>query len=257
MENNKLKIGFIILRNVTSFLQNLYWINCYECIRRFYNFTDYPIVIIDDNSDYEFIKYNKPLKNTVIIQSEFKKRGEFLPYYYFLKYKFFDIAVIIHDSVFMNKFINFYTLNYHFIWEFNHIPKQIMNQEKKLENMITLFNNEKLKKFYKLKKWKGCFGCMMTINYNFLKEVNNKYNFEILIPHITNRFDRMLFERIIGILMQETFLEKKNISIFYFYLEKKNISILGNIHKYCPWGICFQDKNNFKHLPIIKIWTGR
>ena len=40
-KNNKLKIGFIILRNVTSFSQNLYWINCYECIRRFYNFTDY------------------------------------------------------------------------------------------------------------------------------------------------------------------------------------------------------------------------
>tara|TARA_B100000524_G_scaffold328165_1_gene212665 strand:+ start:1740 stop:2465 length:726 start_codon:yes stop_codon:yes gene_type:complete len=241
MNNNK--IGFIMLRNVNSSLQNLYWIKCYECIRRFYNATDFKIVIIDDSSDYKYIKYNNKLKNTIIIKSEFKKRGELLPYYYFLKYKYFDIAVIIHDSVFFNKRINFRTLNYNFLWEFNDTSKK--NAKNKLESMINLYEDENLNKFYKLDEWKGCFGCMMTVNYDFLKTVNQKYNLEILIPHIKDRSDRMLFERLIAILFQ--------ISI----IDKKKISILGNIHKYCRWGIKFNQKDNFTHLPIIKVWSGR
>ena len=244
MNNNK--IGFIMLRNVNSSLQNLYWIKCYECIRRFY--THFQIVIIDDNSDYKYVKYNKKLKNTIIIKSEFKKRGELLPYYYFLKYKFFDIAVIIHDSIFLNKRIKFNTLNYNFLWEFNHNSQQIQSfredAENKLENMINLYEDENLNKFYKLNEWKGCFGCMMAVNYNFLKAVNQKYNLEILIPNIKHRFDRMLLERLIAILFQ--------ISI-----DKKKVSKFGDIHKYCRWGIKFKQKDNFTHLPIIKVWSGR
>ena len=74
-------IGFIVLRHVNNELTNKYWIYSYHCIRKFYpeNF----IIIIDDNSDYKYITDEK-LYKTKIINSEFPKRGELLPYYYFL-----------------------------------------------------------------------------------------------------------------------------------------------------------------------------
>ena len=94
------QIGFIILRHVNNKLTNKYWIHCYNCIRKFYK--ENKIIIIYDNSNYNFIT-NEKLYKTTIINSEYPKRGELLPYYYYLHNKLFDVAVIIHDSVFINK----------------------------------------------------------------------------------------------------------------------------------------------------------
>jgi hypothetical protein len=96
-------LGFIMLRHVNNEFTNNYWIHCYSCIRKFY--PENNILIIDDNSDYKYISEIN-LYKTTIIKSEFPKRGEFLPYYYFLHYKFFDIAVFIHDSVFINQYVD-------------------------------------------------------------------------------------------------------------------------------------------------------
>ena len=110
--------GFIILRHVNNDITNNYWIHCYNCIRKFYE--NDLIVIIDDNSDYNFITTHT-LKNTIIINSEYKGRGELLPYIYYLRYNFFNKAIIIHDSVFINSYIDFSIDNYKFLWEFkNH-----------------------------------------------------------------------------------------------------------------------------------------
>jgi hypothetical protein len=48
-----------------------------------------------------------PYTNVIVLESQHKGRGELLPYYYFLKNKFFENAVIIHDSVFIHKRIQF------------------------------------------------------------------------------------------------------------------------------------------------------
>ena len=97
-------IGIIILRHVMWELTNKYWICCYDGIRRFYKENEF--IIIDDNSNYDFIT-DKQLYKTTIIQSEYKGRGELLPYYYYLTNKLFDTAVVIHDSVFINSHIDF------------------------------------------------------------------------------------------------------------------------------------------------------
>ena len=97
--------GFIITRHVNSEKTNKYWNKCVRCIRSFYPFKK--IIIIDDNSNYNFIKADLEYKNVEIIQSEFLGRGELLPYYYFFKNYFFENAVIIHDSIFFHKRINF------------------------------------------------------------------------------------------------------------------------------------------------------
>ena len=97
--------GFIITRHVNSNKTNLYWNECVKRIRQFYPKKE--IIVIDDNSNEEFVKDFNNLDNIRFIKSEFNGAGELLPYYYLHKHKFFPAAVIIHDSVFFQKKINF------------------------------------------------------------------------------------------------------------------------------------------------------
>ena len=230
------EIGFIILRHVNKELTNNYWILCYDNIRKYYpeNF----ILIIDDNSNYNFITYKK-LYKTNIIDSQYKGRGELLPYYYYLHNKLFDIAVIIHDSVFINKYIDFNVNKYKLLWEFEHKWDQ-KNDETK---MINLFNDKELLNFYENKNlWKGCFGGMSIIRHDYLIDINNKYDLSKLLNCVLNRFNRCSFERVIACLLQ---------------INEKKETLLGNIHDYCKWKITFKEKDNYTHLPLIKVWSGR
>ncbi len=232
-------IGFIISRYVNNELTNKYWQHCYDCIRKFY--PEYPIVIIDDNSDYQYISTDKVLYKTEIVQSEFAKRGELLPYYYYVNNKYFDIAVIIHDSLFINSYIDLHTNDYKMLWTFSH---NFNNVKEELEK-LSVFNNKDIISFYnKRNAWQGCFGCMAIVNYNYLKDINNTYNLSLLLPVINNREDRCNFERVIGCLL---------------CLKVKNPTIYGDIHNYCKWGITFADKDRpeYNKLPVIKVWTGR
>ena len=232
------EIGFIILRHVNSEETNKYWQICYDSIRTFY--PENNILIIDDNSNYDYIS-EKQLYKTSIIQSEYPKRGELLPYYYYLKNKFADIAVILHDSVFIQKYIDFSVDKYKFIWEFDHIWDQPKNEIK----ILNVFKNNDLINFYNNKRlWKGCFGGMSIITHDFLTYVDSKYKISHLIPLIINRDKRCYFERVIACILQK---EHKN----------TELSLLGVIHNYCPWGLKFNEKDNYNTLPLLKVWTGR
>ena len=46
--------GFIIIRNVNNEIQNEFWIESYNSIRKFYPNTE--ILIIDNNSNKSFLK---------------------------------------------------------------------------------------------------------------------------------------------------------------------------------------------------------
>lgn len=232
-----MSIGFIILRHVNSIKTNLYWQKCYDCIRLFY--ADNKIIIIDDNSDDNLTE--KDMINTEIINSEFPSRGELLPYYYYSKNKWFDTAVIIHDSVFINKYIDFQVDNYKLIWEFEH------NWDQPIDEIILinlLSNNNELLNFHKNKDlWKGCFGCMTVITYDYLQIINNKYTISNLLNNITTRYNRCSFERVLACMLQ---------------LNYKKVTLFGNIHKYCRWGLSFDNYIKYNiNLPLIKVWTGR
>lgn len=230
-------IGFIILRHVTNSIDGQYWIENYNCIR-----TCYPenhIIIIDDNSNYAFIDTKIPLYKTMIVHSAFHGRGEFLPYYYYLHYRLFDIAVILHDSTFINRFIDFHVDTYKIMWTFEHDWDQIDDER----NMINVFEDDELRSFYENKRlWKGCFGGMSVISHDFLRHIDSKYELAKLIPFISSRSNRMSFERVIACLLQK---------------EDHGGVLFGNIHHYCPWGLQYHDRNNFRHLPITKIWSSR
>ena len=194
------KFGFIVLRHVNNELSNNYWIKCVNSIRQYY--PDIHILIIDDNSNYNFIASSTPenLYNITIINSEYPGRGELLPYYYYLHNKLFDTAIIIHDSVFINRYIDYKYLdveNYKFLWDFEHEWDEIKNET----IMINIFNDLELNALYENKNlWKGCFGCMSIIKHDFLMHVNNKYNISKLLNVVTNRRLRCCFERIIACL---------------------------------------------------------
>ncbi len=231
------KLGFIILRHVNSELTDLYWKHCYGCIRNFYpeNF----ILIIDDNSNYDYLKEINLYKTTVI-KSEFHGRGELLPYYYYLQNKLFHTAVIIQDSVFINKYIDFENIKkYKIIWEFEHDWDQIDDEIK----MIKSFEDAELLNFYENKNlWKGCFGGMCVISHEYLTQINNKYNLSKLLDKILNRYNRCSFERVIACLLQ---------------INERENSLLGNIHSYIEWGLKYDMKDKYSYLPMVKVWTYR
>jgi hypothetical protein len=242
-----MSLGFIISRHVNSEKTNKLWIECYDCIRKFYPVNK--ILIIDDFSNYEFVDTHKILSDTLIIQSEFKGRGELLPYYYYLQNKLFDYAVIIHDSVFIQQFIDF-KRETQFLWSFEHHwdnlydNSKLINRLLKPESISSVFNNVTL--------WEGCFGVMSVITHDFLCDMNNTFNFVNLIEVIVSREDRMSLERVFAVLL--TICNKKN--------NIKTTSIFGSIHVYCNWGQgyeTYQSKkiNNQITLPIEKVWSGR
>lgn len=252
--------GFIMTRHVNSITTNNYWNQSIKCIKRLYPRTK--IVVIDDNSNYEFVKADFEYKNVEIIQSEFKGRGELLPYYYFYKKKFFENAIIIHDSIFIHRRINFEKLKNIDVlplWHFNQDMDNLQNSLfliSKLKNTFFLQKNLYLNDVVVLGRqheWAGCFGVQSYINYHFLEKIVNKYNLFALLEKVRSRPDRCCLERIFGIIFT---LEST--------ITKKQKSLFGNIHHYNSGFDYTFDKYKYdlmvrKKLPkgIIKVWSGR
>jgi len=244
-------------RHVNSEKTNMYWNHSVKLLRSYYPYKK--IVIIDDNSNQEFVKAEFDYKNIEIVQSEFPGRGELLPYYYLIKNNYFDNAIIIHDSVFFHKRINFDILQ-----NISVIPLWFFHSDKEnVENTIRISNV--LKNNYALiqslkndtitmmpkQSWYGCFGIQSYINREFLLKIENKYSITNMIHQVKCRSDRCCLERIMGCIF---FTENKSIS------EKK--SLFGNIMKYQTWGYTFDEyMSNLKkgtiRKSVVKIWTGR
>ena len=186
----------------------------------------------------------------MIIESEFPKRGEFLPYYYYLRTNFCQKVVVLHDSMFIRRNINFngmvsdYKILIHFGKEHINDPDSFPSQLK----LLRALNHANLTTFYNKKDhglWSGCFGSMSVITYDFLKQIDDEFRLMRLIPVITQRVDRCAFERIIGCMLQ------------YKHI---NSSLLGHITQNCDWDIDFNKYKNRKYnfrMPIVKVFTGR
>ncbi len=86
------------------------------------------------------------------------------------------------------------------------------------------------------------FGSMSIITHDYLIYINNKYDISKLLGIVLTRYNRYSFERVIACLLQT---------------EGKTNALLGNIHNYCNWGIRYDQIDEYKHLPLIKVWTGR
>lgn len=240
------KVGFIFTSHVNSEKTNTYWIECYNCIRKFY--PENIIMIIRDKCNKEFLKTPEDLNmtNCHIIESEFPGAGELLPYYYFNKTKLFDIAVIMHDSVFLQKelpinFEEIITVKY--LWNFRHGSENV-EIEKKLINSLN--NLEELMEVYNARKWIGCFGVQSVINIKFLENIVEKYNLFNLFNIVNNRISRCCLERVFAVICKNE--------------DFKVNSIFGNIYDYHDHRYTYDQylKNKLTdHHHLIKIRTGR
>jgi hypothetical protein len=241
--------GFIITRHVNSEKTNNYWNLNIKLLNKLY--PNKLIVIIDDNSNTKYLKQLFQLKNLLIIQSSYPKRGELLPYIYFLYNKWFDRAVIIHDGVFFHKRLPFEKIKCSVIplWHFSN-----GHTRTHFKNNIRLANYLKYPKFIKYHlinntTYNGCFGVQSFISHKFLVDLNNKYKIQNLISYVNTREDRCSLERIIGLL---------------FFLETKiKTSLLGSIFKqpsafnYTYDKYIYDIKNNKIPTYITKVFTGR
>jgi hypothetical protein len=252
--------GFIITRHVNSEQTNKYWNHSLKLLRTLY--PNNTIVIIDDNSNYDYVKAFHNYKNIIVIQSTYPKRGELLPYIYYLRNKWFDNAVILHDSTFIHKYIPFdkFKLPVLPLWHHAYDKENLTNLLRLSHNLM---NNRVLKKklvnndlnvlgMPNLNKFDLCFGAQCYINYDFLNNIEKKYSLSNLLKVVTNRTDRCSFERIIGLLF---FVEFNDII--------KTRSLFGDImYHHKSFGYDFNEYisdfygKRLKQI-VVKVWTGR
>ena len=111
----------------------------------------------------------------------------------YIKNKFFENAIIIHDSVFFHKRINFESL-----LGMKVIPLWFFYPDKEnLDNTLRISRH--LKNSYPIQdkinlndlligldhnKWYGCFGVQSFINHQFLLQLQDKYNINNMITII-------------------------------------------------------------------------
>ena len=252
-----MSIAFVILRHVNSNITNNYWKHACKQIRIFY--PECVLVVIDDNSNYDFVKITDSEKDEIryseiqFIQSEYPKRGELLPYLYFIKYKWADAMAFIHDGVFIHKRI-----------EFDKDMMTLWSAHEKYYTRIRNFNGEEIFKSLdngkelwdifirnrkeKIKLWRVCFGGMCYIKHDTLMEIHNTFNLHKLIDKVKNRGNRECIERIIP-------------CIYYKLFKSKMPVILTDIHS-TGWGrkwqkYCDMPEDKKESLGFVKVWTGR
>jgi len=243
-----MEFGFILTRHVIDSTTNEYWQEAYRTIRTYYT---EPIIIIDDGSDPIYVNSSLQLVNCNIIVSGFVGRGEILPYYYFYKLRPFDYAVIIHDSIFFNRKVDFQgqiPCTCKFLWSFSHECDDDTVTIPLLSSLAAA--DGPLEVYYRKMMWVGCFGAMTFMQWNFLNTLVDRHNlFESLLPRICNRDDRMAFERIIAVIDYANDLTRR----------PSQCSFFGDIFRSYPFGSTYQQYKD-GHLAaydIAKIWTGR
>jgi hypothetical protein len=250
--------GFIITRHVNSEKTNKYWNQCIKLIRTFYN--DNKIVVIDDNSTQDFIKTEHDYSNVTYIQSEYPGRGELLPYVYYLKYKWFPSAVIIHDSLFIHSKIRFELFNTPILplWHHKYDKENLHNIlriSRNLTNNSTIIkklsNNDNILGLHN-DKINLCFGCQTYINLNFLEFIDKKYKIFNLVYVVRNRTDRCSLERVFGAIFCQEYPKLLKIKSLFGDILTKYRNNLYNFDEYM-----YDLKFNKLRYPFIKVWTGR
>ena len=256
------QFGFILTRHVNSESTNRYWNHSVKLIRTLYPRAK--IVIIDDNSNQEFVKADFNYKNVEIVKSEFPGRGELLPYYYYIRNKYFENAIILHDSVFIHKRINFEFLRGEKVmplWIFEQDAENLDNTLSIARNLNYSYDIGKALRVKDMKtlvlevpraKWYGCFGCQAYINHGFLVRLEKTYGISSLVDTVKTRPDRCCLERILGCLFSR---ENPRVGI--------NKGLFGSIFKhYRGFEYSFDAymadlKQGKVPACAVKVWTGR
>lgn len=248
---SKSEIVFVVLCHIRNDDDSKLWRRCHDSIREFYPGT--PIVIIDDNSQ------NPPsddsLDNVIFIKSEYPGAAEILPYHYFMKYKWAEKMIFLHDSMILIRPFGNYELSapIKFHWHFathwcddDAMINCLLSRLDYAEELIDYNLNHK-------DLWYGCFGVASIIDLNLLEKIEQKYSIiNSLKILLKTRSQRMALERIFALIM---FKEQ--------YVSKDNCSNFGIIHSH-PYAYMDIDDDMLEEIKkssypsaIIKTWHGR
>lgn len=249
--------GFIITRHVNIEKTNKYWNQCIKLIRRFY--PDNKIVVIDDNSKQELIIPDCEYSNVTYIQSEYPGRGELLPYIYYLKFKWFPSAIIIHDSLFIHYKMRFELFNIPILPLWHHkFDNENIHNVLRIASILT--NNESVIKKLRSEPILGfhhnkinlCFGCQAYIKLHFLEHIEKKYKISELVKVVHNRTDRCALERVFGAIFC---IEYPKLTIMNSLFGDILTKYRNNLYNYDEY---MRDLNNnqLRYL-FVKVWTGR
>ena len=242
--HNEKSYVFVILRNIQKTSDNDLWLSAYQSIRQYYT---NQIIIIDDNSSLN--TFNGKLVNTEIIQSEYNGAGEILPYHYFLKEKWADTMIFLHDSMVIHRLFTDDELDHEVVihWHFNEKDKAIVKKSVALLSYLT--KSKEIEEYIVNGEWVGVFGGASIIDLSVVEMLEEKYKITNLVNFIRTRKQRQLVERVLGMILS---------------YEKNVTSNFGDILKY-PKNF---ETNNLQisihnisqanyNTAIIKLWRGR
>ncbi len=271
-----MSFGFILTRHVTSEKTNAYWNRSASLLLRFYPTRQ--IIIIDDASNYDYVLESKEMLRAisagkvVVVQSEYPGRGELLPYIYLLRHKYFENAVILHDSVFLHARINIEELIRKHIrvmplWHFSPDRENVENTSRLVNHLSpssaaqAIYNKIQhdgpkhggIGRFaFPHDRWWGCFGCQAFIHAPFLQAIEDKYHMSRLLQGVHCRADRCCVERILGAIFSAE--SGGQIQVRH--------SLFGDIQKYQTWGYSYDNylsdiaRGKLPRI-VVKVWTGR
>lgn len=215
-------IGFIIPTYVST---EKHYDILKDGTRKIRQYHDWPIVIINDHSPINISAIAHEFPNISIELSHKKGAGEMNPYWHYYHHKYFDTAIIMHDSMHLNKnlekidkvnSIQFlrYFVHHKSLWSKILEPQTEYNKEFSIKNHddlilhlidVTLKNtNQSFYNFcnsiYSQKnKWVGCWGIQSIVTWDFLSKLQEKTNILDFINVIKNRRDRMAMESIFAL----------------------------------------------------------
>lgn len=215
-------IGFIIPTYVSS---EKHYSILKDGIRKIRQYHDWPIVIINDHSPLDIGSIAHEFPNISIELSYKKGAGELNPYWHYYHHKYFDTAIIMHDSMHLNKklekidkvnSIQFlrYFVHHKSLWSKILEPQTEYNRNFGIKNHddliihlinITLkdlnqpFHNFCNLMYFQKNKWVGCWGIQSIVTWDFLSQLQEKTNILDFINVIKNRRDRMAMESIFAL----------------------------------------------------------
>lgn len=235
-------LGFVMLRCARTESDNEMWQESYKCIRKWY---PNKIIIIDDHSTINCTT-SFDLENCEIINSEFEAgKSELLPYYYFYKCKWFNRMIYIQDATFIRNYIDFANNKepVQFLWSF-----PIKNNDTTNHLIKHLKGADYIEKWYwDSTNWKGCFGLMTIMNWEFLQKLVETVDLFALLPYINGRPDRYALEKLFGCLCVLISPELYRVK-----------PILGNIVSQFNKDQTFSKyKQGYYFDSIVKVWCGR
>lgn len=256
--DSRFDFGFIVTRHVNSQKTNEYWNQCVKMLRLQYPFRE--IVIIDDNSDPQYVHAHADYSNVTIYASDFPKRGELLPYLYYLKYKWWRKAIIIHDSVFFHQRIPFERIKapvvslWHHPYDRENYPNLVriakhLNKSNALVSRLSvaLMATQRRKQFFNIS-----FGCQSVIQLSFLEGLQRKYNLMNLARAIHCRVDRCGLERIMGLLFAMECPSYAVSPSLFGDIRRHHLSFSYHYDAYMHDVV----KRSLTQ-PVVKVWTGR